>query len=113
MITKADDYPIHQLPLPVSEVGTERNFYDRYFFNGYSKKEDFYFAAVLCLYPNLNIPKSPFRHIGCSCYWSLSIQHGTPRGKDEDLSPCLDGPCGGAGRQPDPQGGDPSSGHEE
>ena len=47
MITKADDYPIHQLPHPVSEVGTERNFYDRYFFNGYSKNEDFYFAAVL------------------------------------------------------------------
>ena len=60
MITKADDYPIHQLPHPVSEVGTERNFYDRYFFNGYSKKEDFYFAAVLCLYPNLNIMDASF-----------------------------------------------------
>ena len=45
MITKADDYPIHQLPHPVSEVGTERNFYDRYFFNGYSKKDDFYFIC--------------------------------------------------------------------
>ena len=60
MITKADDYPIHQLPHPVSEVGTERNFYDRYFFNGYSKSEDFYFAAVLCLYPNLNIMDAAF-----------------------------------------------------
>lgn len=60
MITKADDYPIHQLPHPVSEVGTERNFYDRYFFNGYSKKENFYFAAVLCLYPNLNIMDASF-----------------------------------------------------
>ena len=60
MITKADDYPIHQLPHPVSEVGTGRNFYDRYFFNGYSKKEDFYFAAVLCLYPNLNIMDASF-----------------------------------------------------
>ena len=60
MITKADDYPIHQLPHPVSEVGTEKNFYDRYFFNGYSKKEDFYFAAVLCLYPNLNIMDASF-----------------------------------------------------
>ena len=37
MITKADDYPIHQKPSPVAEVGTSRNFYDRYFFNGYSK----------------------------------------------------------------------------
>ena len=51
MITKADDYPIHQLPHPVSEVGTERNFYDRYFFNGYSKKKIFilllYFVYIL------------------------------------------------------------------
>ena len=47
MLTKGDDYPIHQLPLPVSEVGSERNFYDRYFFNGYSKDGDIFFAAVL------------------------------------------------------------------
>ena len=31
MISKGDDFPIHQLPTPVAEVGTERNFYDRYF----------------------------------------------------------------------------------
>ena len=40
MITKADDFPIHQISKPVAETGTERNFYDRYFFNGYSKDED-------------------------------------------------------------------------
>ena len=80
MITKADDYPIHQLPHPVSEVGSERNFYDRYFFNGYSKKEDFYFAAVLCLYPNLNIMDASFtlavdgkqHNISCLLYTSPS-----------------------------------------
>ena len=55
MLTKADDYPIHQLSLPISEVGTERNFYDRYFFNGYSKDGEVFFAVALCLYPNLNI----------------------------------------------------------
>ena len=54
MLTKADDYPIHQLPTPVSEVGTERNFYDRYFFNGYSSDGEVFFATALCLYPNLN-----------------------------------------------------------
>ena len=37
MISKGDDFPIHQLPAPVAEVGTERNFYDRYFFNGLAK----------------------------------------------------------------------------
>ncbi len=26
-LTKADDYPIHQISKPVSEVGSERNFH--------------------------------------------------------------------------------------
>jgi len=60
MLTKADDYPIHQLPLPVSEVGSERNFYDRYFFNGYNQEGDIFFAVALCLYPNLNIMDGSF-----------------------------------------------------
>ena len=60
MLTKADDYPIHQLPTPVSEVGAERNFYDRYFFNGYSSDGEVFFATALCLYPNLNIMDGSF-----------------------------------------------------
>ena len=60
MLTKADDYPIHQLPLPVSEVGSERNFYDRYFFNGYNQEGDVFFAVALCLYPNLNVMDGSF-----------------------------------------------------
>ena len=46
MISKGDDYPIHQLPTPVAEVGSERNFYDRYFFNGYSQDGNIFFAAA-------------------------------------------------------------------
>ena len=36
MLTKADDFPIHQTPEPIAYSGTDRNFYDRYFFNGYN-----------------------------------------------------------------------------
>ena len=32
MISKADDFPIHQLPSPIAEVGTERNINERYIF---------------------------------------------------------------------------------
>ena len=55
MLTKGDDYPIHQRSTPIAEVGTSRNFYDRYFFNGYTKDGDIFFGAALCVYPNLNI----------------------------------------------------------
>ncbi len=27
MLTKADDYPIHQLPEPIATSGTDRNFH--------------------------------------------------------------------------------------
>lgn len=33
MLTKGDDYPIHQTPEPIAYAGSDRNFYDRYFFN--------------------------------------------------------------------------------
>ncbi len=31
MLTKADDYPIHQTPEPIATSGTDRNFYDPLF----------------------------------------------------------------------------------
>ena len=45
MLTRFDDYPIHQTPEPVAQPATgDRNFYDRYFFNGYSRDGDLFFA---------------------------------------------------------------------
>ena len=60
MLTKGDDFPIHQLPVPISEVGTERNFYDRYFFNGYNHDGEIFFAIAMCVYPNLNLIDGSF-----------------------------------------------------
>ena len=37
MLTKGDEYPIHQTAEPVAYSGTDRNFYDRFFFNGFVK----------------------------------------------------------------------------
>ena len=56
MLTKGDDYPIHQRSTPIAEVGTSRNFYDRYFFNGYTKDETYFlglhyaFTLILILW---------------------------------------------------------------
>ncbi len=63
MLTKADDYPIHQTPEPVAYSGTDRNFYDRYFFNGYENDGDRFFAAALGVYPHLNIMDAAFSFI--------------------------------------------------
>ena len=60
MLTKADDYPIHQTPEPIAYSGTDRNFYDRYFFNGYAKDGSLFFAAALGVYPHVNVMDGAF-----------------------------------------------------
>lgn len=55
MLTRADDYPIHQTPEPIAFAGTDRNFYDRYFFNGYAEDGSVFFAIAFGVYPHLNI----------------------------------------------------------
>jgi len=60
MLTKGDDYPIHQTAEPIAYAGTDRNFYDRYFFNGYSRNGELFFAAALGVYPHLNIMDAAF-----------------------------------------------------
>jgi hypothetical protein len=60
MITKGDDYPLHQTPEPIAYTGANRNFYDRYFFNGYNRSGDVFFAAALGVYPYVNIMDAAF-----------------------------------------------------
>ena len=69
MLTKADDYPVHQTPEPIAYAGTDRNFYDRYFFNGYDADGELFFAVALGVYPHLNIMDAAF------CVVHDGVQH--------------------------------------
>ncbi len=69
MLTKADEYPIHQTPEPIAYSGTDRNFYDRYFFNGYTEDGSQFFAAALGVYPHLNVMDASF------CVVHEGVQH--------------------------------------
>ncbi|MFI1578935.1 hypothetical protein [Embleya sp. NPDC020630] len=61
MLTSADDFPIHQTPEPVATPATsDRNAYDRYWFNGYDRDGGFYFAASHGLYPNRFVADAHF-----------------------------------------------------
>lgn len=55
MLTRGDEYPIHQTPEPIAFSGSDRNFYDRYFFCGYQPDGDAYFAVAFGVYPHLNV----------------------------------------------------------
>jgi hypothetical protein len=55
VLTKGDDYPIHQTPEPIAYAGSDRNFYDRYFFNAYSPDGSQFVAVAFGVYPALNV----------------------------------------------------------
>lgn len=61
MLTPADEYLIHQTPYTFDTVFTsDRNFYDRYFFNGYSRDGGVFFALGMGVYPNMGIMDCAF-----------------------------------------------------
>ena len=56
MLNKLDDYPIHQTPEPIAHPATsDRNVYDRTWFNGYAKDGSYYFGIGMAIYPHRGI----------------------------------------------------------
>ena len=61
MLTRFDDYPIHQTGVPINQpVSGDRNHYDRYFYNGYTDDGSLFFAAAMGLYPNRSVIDAHF-----------------------------------------------------
>lgn len=61
MLTAADEYLIHQTPHTFDTVATsDRNFYDRYFYNGYRRDGGVFFALAMGTYPNMGIMDAAF-----------------------------------------------------
>ncbi len=56
MLSPLDDLPIHQIAEPIAHVGTsDRNFYDRYYFNLFERSGAVMLTAGLGVYPNLGV----------------------------------------------------------
>ena len=61
MITLLDDYAIHQTPEPLSRPATsDRNFYDRWYFAGFTADGSGFFEAALGLYPHRRVLDAHF-----------------------------------------------------
>jgi hypothetical protein len=51
-----DEYPLHQTPLSLAYVGTsDRNFYDRCYFNAHDRSGEIFLVTGLGFYPNLRV----------------------------------------------------------
>jgi hypothetical protein len=56
MLSPFDDYPMHQVIAPLRQPGTtDRNFYDRYYFNVHNCTEEFVMVMGLGCYPNRGV----------------------------------------------------------
>jgi hypothetical protein len=48
-----DEFPIHQIPAPIEWVGSDRNFYDRSYWNAHDRTGDLMLITGIGYYPNL------------------------------------------------------------
>ena len=56
MLSPLDDLPIHQVAQPVRQPGTsDRNFYDRYYFNCHPCSDELFLIKGMGQYPNLGV----------------------------------------------------------
>jgi len=56
MLSPLDDYPIHQIAEVMRHVGTsDRNFYDRYYFNMHACSDELFLVTGMGQYPNLGV----------------------------------------------------------
>ncbi len=61
MLNKFDDYPIHQTAEPLAHpVTSDRNVYDRTWFNGYARDGSYYFGVGMAIYPHRGILDGAF-----------------------------------------------------
>lgn len=61
MLNRLDDYPVHQTPEPLAHPATsDRNFYDRTWFNGYASDASYYFGIGMATYPHRGIMDCAF-----------------------------------------------------
>ena len=61
MLNKLDDFPIHQTPEPIAHPATsDRNVYDRTWFNGYAPDGSYYFGIGMAVYPHRGIMDCAF-----------------------------------------------------
>ena len=56
MLNRLDDYPVHQTPEPLAvPASSDRNVYDRTWFNGYAADARYYFGLGMAVYPHRGI----------------------------------------------------------
>ena len=86
MLSRFDDYPIHQTPEPLAQAASsDRNVYDRYWFNGLDRDGEFYFGIAMGLYPNRGILDCAFSIVRDGEQHSFHASRRAPRDPSETV----------------------------
>lgn len=61
MLNRLDEFPVHQTPEPLAQLASsERNSYDRSWYNGYAGDGSYYFGFGMAVYPHRQILDGAF-----------------------------------------------------
>lgn len=86
MITDFDDFCIHQTAAPVAQPAqSDRNFYDRYWFNGFDVDGTFIFEIGFGLYPNRHIMDGHFSVAMGDRQWAFHASRRAPAERGETV----------------------------
>ena len=56
MLSPMDEFPLHQVPQPIAQPeSSDRNFYDRSYFNAHDRSGDIFLITGIGYYPNLGV----------------------------------------------------------
>src|SRR4029077_6188751 len=56
MLGPLDEFPVHQIPQPIAWPGySDRNFYDRSYFNAHDRSGNIFLISGIGYYPNLGV----------------------------------------------------------
>lgn len=84
MLNPLDDYPVHQTSEPVAHpASSSPNVYDRYFFNGFDRDGELFFAAAMGLYPNRQVLDASFSVVHDGVQRSLHASGRAPLDRTE------------------------------
>ncbi len=78
LLSAADDFPVHQTPEPIAIATGERNFYDRYFWNGYTPDGALFFALAHGTYPALGVQDAAFSVVTGGVQYNLRASRSSP-----------------------------------
>ncbi|MBM4268689.1 MAG: hypothetical protein FJ144_19100 [Deltaproteobacteria bacterium] len=86
MLSRFDDYPIHQTSEAIAHpASSDRNVYDRYWFNGYADDGEYYLGVGMAVYPHRDIIDCGFSFVRDGMQYAFHASARAPAERGESV----------------------------